>query len=124
MDAIGSSVMVADEDMFQAGKTIFITLLFGGGLIPAAIIANKSMVGTLMKKRPEKPVLTEEAKKTYLDPTFGVADYVEDSGASGPNLAGSGLLFAPERIPLADVVAIVGRLNGVDSVAQWNDLPS
>ena len=61
----------ADVGAGEIAKSIGIPLLFGGGLIPAAIIANKSMVNTLMKKRPEKPNLTEEEKKTYLDPTFG-----------------------------------------------------
>ena len=63
--------IAADVGAGEIAKSIGIPLLFGGGLIPAAIIANKSMVGTLMKKRPEKPNLTEEEKKTYLDPTFG-----------------------------------------------------
>ena len=53
------------------------------------------------------------------------ADYIESSGATGKSLPGSGLLFAPEAIPLADIVAIVGRMNGdVGSVADWSDLPS
>jgi len=110
--------------MAEVVKGVGIPLLFGGGLIPAAVLANKSMAGTLMKKRPEKPNLTEEEKKTYLDPTFGVADYVEDSGATGQDLPGSALLFPPERIPLSDIVAIVGRIGDVDSVADWSDLPS
>ena len=63
--------IAADVSAGEIAKSIGIPLLFGGGLIPAAIIANKSMVSTLMKKRPEKPNLTEEEKKTYLDPTFG-----------------------------------------------------
>ena len=63
--------IAADVGAGEIAKSIGIPLLFGGGLIPAAIIANKSMVNTLMKKRPEKPNLTEEEKKTYLDPTFG-----------------------------------------------------
>ena len=63
--------IAADVGAGEIAKSIGIPLLFGGGLIPAAIIANKSMAGTLMKKRPEKPNLTEEEKKTYLDPTFG-----------------------------------------------------
>jgi len=109
----------------ELAKSIGIPLLFGGGLIPAAIIANKSMVGTLMKKRPEKPDLTDIEKETYLDPTFGQADYVESSGATGKNLPGSGLLFAPEPIPLSDIIAIVGRMDGnAASVADWGNLPS
>ena len=63
--------IAADVGVGEIAKSVGIPLLFGGGLIPAAIIANKSMVNTLMKKRPEKPNLTEEEKKTYLDPTFG-----------------------------------------------------
>jgi len=53
------------------------------------------------------------------------ADYVESSGATGKNLPGSSLLFAPEPIPLADIAAIVGRMGGdVGSVADWSNLPS
>ena len=66
-----STQIAADVSAGEIAKSVGIPLLFGGGLIPAAVIANKSMVGTLMKKRPEKPTLTEEEKKTYLDPTFG-----------------------------------------------------
>ena len=63
--------IAADVSAGEMAKSIGIPLLFGGGLIPAAIIANKSMVGTLMKKRPEKPDLSKINKETNLDPTFG-----------------------------------------------------
>lgn len=33
------------ESLGDAAKTIVIALAFGGGLIPAAIVANKSMIG-------------------------------------------------------------------------------
>jgi len=93
-------------------------------LIPPAIIANKSLLDTLMKKRPEKKELTDEQKKNNFDPTFGQADYIESSGATGPNLPAAPLLFAPESIPIADVAAIVGRIDGVESIADWRNLPS
>jgi len=101
-----------------------VALAFGGGMIPAAIVANRSMVRTLTNQRPEKPDLTDEQKRRYLDPTYGAADYIENSGAAGPALPGAALLLPPERIPLADIVAVVGRLDGVGSVADWADLPS
>mmetsp|Transcript_24187 Transcript_24187/g.67420 ORF Transcript_24187/g.67420 Transcript_24187/m.67420 type:complete len:245 (-) Transcript_24187:70-804(-) len=50
--------------------------------------------------------------------------YVADSGATGPNLPASQLLFANERIPLADIVAVLGRIEDVTSLADWKNLPS
>ena len=38
----------------------------------------------------------------HPDPHTNAADYVESSGATGKTLPGSGLLFAPEPIPLSD----------------------
>ena len=52
------------------------------------------------------------------------ATYIADSGASGPTLPGSALLFASETIPLVDVIAILGRIDSVDSIADWKNLPS
>jgi hypothetical protein len=34
------------------------------------------------------------------------------------------LLFAADKIPLADIVAILGRIKDVDTVADWKNLPS
>ena len=36
----------------------------------------------------------------------------------------SSLLFAAEKIPLVDIVAILGRIDGVNSIADWKNLPS
>jgi len=131
VSGIGSNLMlsrVEEGDMGNFYKSTVIALLFGGGLIPAAIIANKSMFDTLTSKRPEKKDLSEmtnEQKRTNFDPTFGQADYVESSGASGPTLPLAPLLFAPEKIPVADVVAVVGRINDdVNAIADWRNLPS
>lgn len=90
-------------------KSVVITLLFGGGLIPAAIAANKSLIGTLLGKR-----------RGGEDSTF--SNYIESSSASGPSLPSSFLLFASEPIPLVDVIAILGRIDGVNSIADWKNL--
>lgn len=88
-------------------KSIFIVLLFGGGLIPASIAANKSLIGTLKGKR--------------AGGDDGVI-YVEDSGAAGPALQGQALLFASEKIPLVDIIAIIGRIQDYNSIADWRNL--
>lgn len=44
--------------------------------------------------------------------------------STGPPLPFSSLLFAAEKIPLVDVVAILGRIDDVDSIADWKNLPS
>ena len=36
----------------------------------------------------------------------------------------SSLLFAAEKIPLVDIIAILGRIDGVNSIADWKNLPS
>jgi len=112
------------ENLKESGKSIFIVLLFGGGLIPATIAANSAMMDTLTNKRPEKKEITAEQKKTYLDPTFGAADYIDASDAGGPVLAVSPLLFAPEDVRVADVCAVLGRIGDVNDVADWKNLPS
>jgi len=43
---------------------------------------------------------------------------------SGPELPFSSLLFAAEKIPLVDIIAILGRIDGVNSIADWKNLPS
>lgn len=52
------------------------------------------------------------------------ADYIEDSGATGPELPNSSLLFASEKIPLVDIIAIVGRIQNKDSLCDWKNLQS
>jgi hypothetical protein len=101
---------VTTEDFGELAKSFFIVLLFGGGLIPAAIAANKSMIGTLSGKRAGGD---DDRSK-----------YVMESGASGPELPGQTLMFASEKIPLVDVIAIMGRIQGYQSIADWRNLPS
>lgn len=112
-DLLSDAVTATEYKEFA--KTVVIVLLFGGGLIPAAISANKSLIGTLTGKRRGG----EDAQEGET-----IADYVSDSGASGPALSGSALLFASEKIPLADIVAVVGRIKDKDSMADWRNLPS
>ena len=78
-------------------------------LIPAAISANKSLIGTLAGKRRGG----EEGS---------TAEYITDSGATGPSLPNSALLFASESIPLVDIIAIMGRITDVNSIADWKNL--
>lgn len=97
------------EDYGEVVKSVLIVLLFGGGLIPAAIAANKSMISTLSGNR-----AGGDDRKNY----------VVDSGASGPPLKGQALIFANEEIPLVDIIAIIGRIQGYQSIADWKNLPS
>lgn len=98
-----------DEKLGQTIKSIFIVLLFGGGLIPAAIAANQAMIGTLSGNRAGGDDRT---------------NYVADSAAAGPALPGQALLFASEEIPLVDIIAIMGRIQSYESIADWKKLPS
>jgi len=95
-------------------------------LIPAALAANKAMLGTLQGKRRGGEMSAEDiaAGKQSLDPTRSTAAYIESSGATGPTLPGSQFLFASEDVPLADVIAVVGRIGDVDTIADWRNLPS
>ena len=92
-----SDILLSKADVGELAKSAGIVLLFGGGLIPAAIAANKAMIGTLSGNR--------AGGDDRLN-------YVADSGASGPALPGQALLFASEKIPLVDIIAIMGRIQG------------
>lgn len=87
------------------------------------------MIGTLIgSRRGGDDVLdeTKDASKS-LDPTITDTknrQYVANSGASGPILPNSSLLFAQEDIPLVDVIAVLGRISDVNSIADWENLPS
>ena len=117
--------LVQEGDASQITKSVVIGLVFGGGLIPAAINGNKDMMNTLTGKRP----LQEDAgdPKTSLDPTIAETKYrtyVEDSRASGPLLPAASFLFSQEPIKLVDVIAIIGRIQDVNSLCDWKNLPS
>jgi hypothetical protein len=124
-----TDIILADKDYGEAVKTVAIALTLGGGLIPALIGANKAMVKTLAGK---KDAEEEEAPKNIKPgesflPTLMETKYrryVEDSGATGPELPFASVLFASERVPLADIVAILGRIGDVNTLAYWRNLPS
>ena len=97
-------------DVKELAKSIFIVLLFGGGLIPASISANKSMIQTILGKR-------RGGDDIQTNP------YIAASNASGPSLPFSALL-GTEVIPLADVIAVIGRIPTLQAVADWKNLPS
>lgn len=129
-----SSVVVGDssEDYGEALKTVAIALTLGGGLIPALISANGGLIKALSGRKGDEP-----EKESDLDPnnTFDPTifdmktngkyrKYVIDSGASGPDIPNKAFFFAADRIPLADVVAVLGRISSVESIADWKNLPS
>lgn len=123
--ASSSGVLLSDlsfDRVKEGMKSILIVLFAGGGLIPAAIGANKALMGTLSGARKDQNAGNPE---TNLDPTLAeIKTYIESSGATGPNLPNSGLIFASEDIPVADIIAITGRMSNVDDVADWRNLPS
>lgn len=126
MDVLTGSTTVLSqvtaETMPDTIKTVFTALLFGGGLIPATISANKAM---FTKMGGENSDSSNDNPATSLDPTAGQkVTYIADSGASGPELPNAALIFPNEKIPLVDIVAIAGRIDGLDSVADWRNLPS
>jgi hypothetical protein len=123
-------VVDGEKDYGDVTKTVLISLVLGGGLIPALISANSAMFRTLSGKGNEDED-AEALKKIQpgesFDPTLletKFRKYVADSGASGPEIPFSGLLFAADRIPLADIVAILGRIKDIDTIADWKNLPS
>lgn len=87
------------------------------------------MIGTLTGSRrggDDTLDQTKDPSKSF-DPTISDTKnraYVEDSGASGPVLPNSALLFAQQDIPLVDVIAVLGRVRDINSIADWENLPS
>ena len=100
-------------------------------------------------EEPKKGVETYDNydPKNTFDPTMGdpknqpYREYVLESGASGPVLDKSQLLFAADPIPLVDIVAVLGRIRPQDSnkqdgtaatvaaaatarICNWPELPS
>ena len=122
-------LLAAEEaEIGEVGKTIVIALVFGGGLIPALISANTAMFKAMSgrKGEDEEEVDSNSDGKSF-DPTLKETKYrkyVVNSGATGPDLPLSTLLFAQDRIPVSDVVAVLGRIKDVQSVADWKNLPS
>ena len=104
-----SDIILSKGDWGELAKSVVIVLAFGGGLIPSAIKANESMFGTLSGKRSGGD---------------DGSDYVVSSGASGPALPGQALIFASEKIPLVDVIAIMGRIQSAEKICDWKTLPS
>lgn len=121
-------------------QTVAISLVLGGGLIPALISANGAMFKALSGRKGyipegEEPGPEVETYENYdpnntFDPTMAdpknikYREYVIDSGATGPELPSSNLLFAADAIPIADIVAVLGRINDKESLTDWRDLPS
>lgn len=121
-------------------QNVVIALTLGGGLIPALISANTAMFKSLSGRKGyipegEEPGKGVETYETYdpnntFDPTMGdknnikYREYVIDSGATGPELPSSQFLFVADAIPVADIVAVLGRIKDKDSLANWRDLPS
>jgi len=121
-----SDLMLADDE--GVIKVVAISLTLGGGLIPALISANKAMFTALSGRKESDADENVDAGDT-LDPTVGEKNkkyrqYVYDSGSSGPDMPLSGLLLASDRIPVADLVAVLGRIQDVNTLADWKNLPS
>lgn len=138
----GAEVAAAEfvPDTGAIMENVLIVLTLGGGLIPALISANSSMFRTLSGRKGyipegEEPGPEVETYENYdpnntFDPTMGdpknikYREYVIDSGATGPELPSSQFLLAADAIPIADIVAVLGRIKDKDSLANWRDLPS
>lgn len=120
------------KDYEEVYKTVAIALTLGGGLIPASISANQQMFKALSGRKGDQPETEAELNpNNTFDPTIADmktnAKYrqcVMDSGASGPDIPNKAFLFAADRIPVADVVAVLGRIQNVESIADWRNLPS
>lgn len=119
----------ASRDYGELAKSAGIVLVLGGGLIPALVQANSGMMKTLSGRKGENLAADPDPQNTF-DPTVGDprADpyrrYVYDSGASGPDLPQSELLFSADRIPLVDVIAVLGRIQSTPQLVDWRNLPS
>ena len=129
-----------EADYGQIGQSVLIALTLGGGLIPSLIAANSGMIKALSGRKGyipdgEEPGPGVETFENYdpnntFDPTMGdpknikYREYVIDSGATGPQLPNSQFLFAADPIPIADIVAVLGRIQDKDSLTNWRDLPS
>jgi len=127
-------------DSGEITRNVLIALTLGGGLIPALISANGAMFTALSGRKgylkegeePDKNVETYDNfdPNNTFDPTMGdpknqkFREYVISSGASGPELANSQFLLSADKIPLVDIISILGRIDDVNSIADWKNLPS
>uniref|UniRef100_A0A7S1BLB2 Uncharacterized protein n=1 Tax=Corethron hystrix TaxID=216773 RepID=A0A7S1BLB2_9STRA len=119
-----STLLLAEKDWGNLAKIVIISVAFGGGLIPALISANTRIIESLTRKGAAPPKEEGDPSKS-LDPYAALPiSYVSDSGASGPTLSCSPLLFSGEPVKLVDVLAVIGRISDVNDVARWSDLPS
>jgi len=109
--ATSTSLSFNFDQMGELTKSIAIVAFLGGGLIPPAIAANKLMLGTILGQRAGGD-------------DDSVAKVSTSASSVSPDIPNSKLLFAREPVKLADVVAIVGRIRDVQSVADWKNLPS
>lgn len=91
------------------------------------------MIGTMLGSRaggdpdrddPKGKYDTKKSLDPYVAQGKAKAEFVTRSGALGPRLLFSQILFSRDAILLADVIAVVGRIRGVNSVADWRNLPS
>jgi len=136
-----SSLSMAAEFVPDSGeitRNVLIALTLGGGLIPALISANGAMFTALSGRKgylkegeePDKNVETYDNfdPNNTFDPTMGdpkfFCEYVIRSGASGPELTNSQFLLSADKIPLVDIISILGRIDDVNSIADWKNLPS
>ncbi|GMH52379.1 hypothetical protein TrST_g6586 [Triparma strigata] len=131
---LSADVTFAIEKLPSMSKNIVIVLAFGGGLIPAAIAANKSMLSLVLGKKNQKDMA--DSKRTIeggsesrttaglksLDPKFSEIRYIE-STSPGPDLTTSPLLFQGP-LKLLDIISIISRIEKTDDLADWKNLPS
>jgi len=129
-----------EADYGDIAQSALIVLTLGGGLIPSLFAANSGMMKALSGRKGyipegEEPGPGVETFENFdpnntFDPTMGDAknikfrEYVIDSGATGPELPNRQFLFAADPIPIADIVAVLGRIENKDSLTNWRDLPS
>lgn len=80
------------------------------------------MFAALTKQKKVAPKATDAVS---FDPNAKVEkQYIEDSGALGPTLSPDALLFSAEPIKIVDIVAIAGRIQSLNDIADWKNLPS
>ena len=122
-----TNLVLAEKDWGVLIKGVLFVFTVTGGMIPAAISANKAMFKAMSGRKDAAVGDESDMEKSSIDPTILEAkyrSYVTDSGAAGPELPFSSLLFASDPIPIADVVAVLGRIQTVDTLADWKNLPS